>query len=223
MKIRAILTGATGMVGEGVLHIALESPDVESVLVVGRRPSGVSHTKLKEVLTDNFLDLSPLEEQMKGYNACFFCLGISSIGVKEEDYRITTYDITMHMARTLSSLNPDMAFCYVSGQGTDSSEKGRQMWARVKGKTENDIKRLPLRASYMFRPGFIKPLEGMKRTKSFAKLPAMIYPLLESLIPQYVCTMEDLGHAMINVSSKGYSKDTLENEDIRLAARHQEK
>src|SRR5512133_2476442 len=152
MSIKAIVFGATGMVGEGVLHEALRHPAVDAVLVIGRRPCGVTHPKLKEVLQKDFYDYSALEYQLRGYHACFFCLGVTSIGKKEEEYRRLTYDLTMAAARTLARLNPEMVFCYVSGAGTDSSERGRSMWARVKGKTENDLMKLPFKAVYAFRP-----------------------------------------------------------------------
>ena len=151
MKIKAIITGATGMVGEGVLHECLLHPDVESVLVINRKPCGVKHEKLKEIIHKDFLDLSAIEEQLAGYNACYFCAGVSSVGKKEDEYTRITYDLTLNFANTLVKLNPDMTFCYVSGVGTDSTEKGRSMWARVKGKTENDLLKLPFKAAYMFQ------------------------------------------------------------------------
>ena len=162
MKIKAIITGATGMVGEGVLHECLLSPDVESVLVINRRPCGVSHSKLKEIIHKDFFDLSPIKDQLKHYNACYFCAGISSVGKKEDEYTRITYDLTMNFAKTLVELYPDMTFTYISGLGTDSTEKGKIMWARVKGKTENDLMKLPFKASYMFRPGFIQPTKSLK-------------------------------------------------------------
>jgi putative NADH-flavin reductase len=164
MKIKAIITGASGMVGEGVLHECLLHTDVEEVLVIGRRTAGVSHPKLKEILHSDFFDLSPVKDQLKGYNACFFCLGVSSVGMKEKEYHHLTYDLTMHMATILAEQNPGMTFCYVSGAGTDSSEHGKMMWARIKGQTENDLMRLPFKAAYMFRPGFMKPTKGLKNT-----------------------------------------------------------
>ncbi len=152
MKIKAILFGATGMVGEGVLLEALKYENVESVLVIGRRSCKVTNVKLKEIIHNNFFDYSTIEDQLKGYNACYFCLGVSSVGMTEKDYTRITYDLTMQAATTLSRLNPNMTFCYVSGTGTDSTEKGKMMWARVKGKTENDLAKLPFKAVYMFRP-----------------------------------------------------------------------
>jgi uncharacterized protein YbjT (DUF2867 family) len=216
MNIHAVIFGATGMVGEGVLHVALNNPQVSSILVIGRRSCGAQHTKLKELIHSDFFNFSTIEPQLKGYNACFFCLGVSSIGMNEQDYRRTTYDVTMHAAQTLSRLNPDMTFCYISGEGTDSTEKGRLMWARVKGKTENDLMKLPFKAVYNFRPGFIKPIKGMKNTLTYAKPLYYLYPLFRFLLPSHGCTLEDLGRAMISVSVSGYSKHTIENSDIAL-------
>jgi len=218
MNLKVILTGATGMVGEGVLHVALNHPNVESVLVIGRRSCEVKHEKLKEIVLKNLFDLSSVEEQLKGYNACYFCLGVSSIGKSEPDYTRVTYDLTMSFAKTLSRLNPEMTFCYVSGVGTDSTQKGKLMWARVKGKTENDLAKLPFKAEYNFRPGFIKPMKGMKNTLTVAKPLAPMYPLLKFLFRNAVITLHEVGLAMINAASKGYSKTVLECKDIRQLA-----
>ncbi|WP_207514656.1 NAD-dependent epimerase/dehydratase family protein [Longitalea luteola] len=218
MKIKAIITGASGMVGEGVLHECLQHPDVTEVLVVGRRTAGVSHPKLKEVLHHDFFDLSPVQDQLKGYNACFFCLGVSSVGMKEKEYHRLTYDLTMYMATILADHNPDMTFCYVSGAGTDSTEHGKMMWARVKGQTENDLLRLPFKAAYMFRPGFMKPTKGLKNTLKGYKFVSWLYPIVRPLFPSYVSTLRELGLAMIHAATKGYEKQVLEVKDIvRLA------
>jgi hypothetical protein len=214
MKIKAIITGASGMVGEGVLHECLLHPDVQEVLVIGRRPAGVIHPKLKEILHSNFHDLSAIEDQLKGYNACYFCLGVSSIGMKEQEYHHLTYDLTMHMATILAEQNPEMTFCYVSGSGTDSTEHGKLMWARVKGQTENDLMRLPFKASYMFRPGFMKPTKGLKHTLKGYMFFAWLYPVLRPLFPNFVSTLRELGLAMINVTMRGYDKPLLEVKDI---------
>jgi uncharacterized protein YbjT (DUF2867 family) len=214
MKINAIVFGATGMVGEGVLDVALKHPDVESVLVIGRKPCGVKHGKVREILHKDFFNYSGVEEQLKGFKACFFCLGVTSVGKKEEEYTRFTYDLTMSAATVLAKLNPDMTFCYVSGTGTDSSEKGRVMWARVKGKTENDLMKLPFKAVYAFRPGFIKPIDGQKNAYGISKVLGVGYPVLRALFPKYVCTLEDLGLAMIGVATVGYSSQILENPDI---------
>jgi uncharacterized protein YbjT (DUF2867 family) len=218
MKINAIVLGATGMVGEGVLHVALNHDDVASVLVLGRRPCGVEHPKLKEIIHPNLHDLSSIAGQLQGYQACYFCLGTSSIGMKEDEYRRVTYDLTLHVAGTLSAVNPNMTFCYISGEGTDSSEKGRSMWARVKGKTENDLTKLPFRSVFNFRPGFIKPINGMKNTLSFAKPLLVLYPFFKMILPDHGCTLEDIGNAMINVTQRSYPKQILENPDIATAA-----
>jgi hypothetical protein len=218
MKIRAVLFGATGMVGEGVLLKALDHEDVESVLVIGRRSCGVKHPKLKELIHSDFYDYSGIEPQLTGWNACWFCLGVTSVGKTEAVYRRLTYDLTMQAARTLSKLNPAMTFCYVSGTGTDSTEKGRSMWARVKGKTENDLRALPFKAAYAFRPGFIKPYKGLKNSYGISKALGGIYPVLKTIFPKYVCTLEDLAFAMIHAARDGYSSPALENPDIaRLA------
>lgn len=202
------------MVGEGVLHECLLHPDVQEVLVVGRRSAGVIHPKLKEILHSNFHDLSTIKGQLKGYNACYFCLGVSSIGMKEKEYHHLTYDLTMHMATTLAEQNPEMTFCYVSGSGTDSTEHGKLMWARVKGQTENDLMRLPFKASYMFRPGFMKPTKGLKHTLKGYLFFAWLYPVLRPLFPNFVSTLRELGLAMINVTILGYDKPVLEVKDI---------
>jgi hypothetical protein len=215
---KAIIFGATGMVGEGVLLQALNHPDVESVLVVSRRTCGITHSKLKEVIHNDFYDYQTIEEQLSGYNACFFCLGVSSIGMSEPDYTRVTYDLTLSAAKILSKLNHEMTFCYVSGQGTDSSEKGKLMWARVKGKTENDLAKLPFKAAFTFRPGYIKPSHGQKRAYKASEIIGKIYPVLKTLLPKYVCTMDDLGMAMINTVRLGYERNVLENKDIAKLA-----
>lgn len=219
MKIRAILFGATGMVGEGVLHEALRDADVESVLVIGRRPCGVNHPRLSEILHSDFFDYSTIEEKLRGYHACYFCLGVSSIGMSEQEYGRLTYDLTMQAARTLSRLNPGMTFCYVSGTGTDSTEKGRVMWARIKGRTENHLMELPFKAMYAFRPGFMKPTKGLKNANALFRAAGLSYPLWSFLFPMYVCTLEALGRAMIRASAQGYPSKILENTDITLLAR----
>lgn len=214
MKISAIVTGATGMVGEGVLHECLLHPDVEKILVINRRPCGVSHPKLTEIIHTDFFDLSPVLEKLKGYNACYFCLGVSSIRMKEDEFYRLTYGLTLNFAKTVSGLNPDMTFCYVSGAGTDSTEKGRAMWARVKGKTENDIMKLSFKSAYMFRPGFMKPTKGLKNTLWFYRGSFLIYPLLRLVFPGTTCTLSEVGIAMINAALYGYEKNIIEVRDI---------
>lgn len=213
MKIKAIITGATGMVGEGVLFECLSHPDVEQVLVINRKPGGVSHSKLREIIHADFFNLAPIESQLMGYNACFFCLGTSSVGMSEEDYKHTTYDLTLNVGQLLAKLNPELTFCYVTGAGTDSSEKGRSAWARVKGATENALMRL-FKNSYMFRPGFMKASPGQKNLKGYYKAFAWIYPAGRALFPAGFCTLQEVGQAMINVVLKGYSKQIIDVKDI---------
>jgi hypothetical protein len=219
MKIRAIITGATGMVGEGVLHECLLHPDVESVLSISRRTCGIHHTKLKEVLHQDFSDFRGLEQELTGYNAGFLCMGVSSIGMTEAKYRHLTYDLTLALARTLSQVNPDMTICYITGMGADSSEKGRVMWARVKGKTENDLLKLPFRSAYMFRPGFIRPTKGLKNTHAFYRVLDPLFPLAKLLFPGSVLTLKEIGLAMINSVAAGPDKRVLEVRDIAALAR----
>lgn len=207
------------MVGEGVLHECLLHPDVEQVLVINRRPVGVSHPKLKEIIYDDFFDFSPIEEHLKGYNACFFCLGVSSIGMDEQKYYRLTYELTMHVAQTLIRLNPDMTLCYVSGAGTDSTEKGKSMWARVKGKTENHLLQLGTGKHYMFRPGYMHPTKGLKNTKKLYYAFSWLYPALRFLFPKFFSSLRELGLAMINVVRKGYEKPVLEVPDIVKVAK----
>lgn len=214
MKVRAIITGATGMVGEGVLHECLLSDEVEQVLVINRKPSGVTHPKLKEIIHENFFDFSPIESQLQNYNACFFCLGVTSLGKKEPEYTKLTYDLTTHVADILVKYNHDMVFCYVSGGGTDSTEKGKTMWARVKGRTENHLLALPFKAAYMFRPGYIQPTKGLKNTLSGYKYLDWLYPVLKMLLPKHVCTLQELGLAMIHTVTKGYDQHILHSQDI---------
>jgi uncharacterized protein YbjT (DUF2867 family) len=219
MKLKVIITGVTGMVGEGVMHEALLHPDVEKVLTVSRKPCEVIHPKLKEVIVPNFFDLSTIESDLAGYDACFFCLGVSSIGMKEEEYRRLTYDLTLNFAKTLSKISPDMTFCYISGKATDSSEKGRSMWARVKGKTENDLMKLPFKQVFAFRPGFIKATKGQRNTLKYYKYFAWLYPILRLVYPSGACTLKEIGLSMINVTEKGYPKQILEVKDIVAAAK----
>jgi hypothetical protein len=214
MKLKAILTGATGMVGEGVLYECLLHDDVEQVLVIGRRSCNISHPKLKEIIHANLYDLSSVEDQLKGYDACFFCLGTTAVGKKEAEYYKITYELTMHFATTLCKYNPGMTFCYISGAGTDSTEKGRMMWARVKGKTENDLVKLPFKKVYHFRPGIIKPTKGLKNTLGFYKYLGWLIPVIKLVAPNMVSSLKELGLAMINAAGKGYEKNILEVKDI---------
>ena len=219
MSIRVIVTGATGMVGEGVLHECLLHPQVEEVLVINRNPVGILHAKLKEILHSNFSDLSPLRAQLRNYDACFFCLGVSSVGMKEAQYYELTYTLTLNMAKVLAEENPSMIFCYISGAGTDSSEKGRSMWARVKGKTENELMKLPFRKAYAFRPGYLQPTPGLKNAIKWYGLVSWLYPVWRGLFPKYVTTLKELGQAMINAASKDYAKNVIEVRDIQILAK----
>lgn len=200
---KVILFGATGMVGQGVLRECLLDGDVERVLIVGRSASGQQHAKLSEIVHANFLDFSTIEPELSGYDACFFCLGVSVAGLSEEAYRRVTSDITLAAARTLVKLNPAMTFIYVTGVGTDSSERGRSMWARVKGETENALLRLPFKAAYMFRPGAIQPLHGIRsKTGWYQAAYTVLGPLLslvKAVAPDHVTTTEQIGRAMIGV------------------------
>jgi hypothetical protein len=214
MKIKAIITGATGMVGEGVLHECLLHPDVESVLVINRKPCGIKHKKLKEIIHKNFFDLSSVENELKDYNVCYFCAGTSSVGLKEEEFRKITYDLTLSFANALLKINSVSEFCYVSGAATDSTEKGNIMWARVKGKTENNLLKFPFKAVYMFRPGYIQPIKGLKNTKGFYKILAPLYPLFKVLFPKHMVKLEQLGKAMIHSTLLGFDKKILECVDI---------
>jgi uncharacterized protein YbjT (DUF2867 family) len=215
---KVILFGATGMVGQGVLRECLLDPGVESVLVVGRTATGRRNAKLREILHDDFLDYSAIESQLTGYDACFFCLGVSSVGMNEQRYRRLTYDITLAVATTLSKLNPGMVFVYVTGRGTDSTEQGRLMWARIKGKTENDLLKLPFKAAYMFRPAAIQPLHGIRSKTAWYQaiyvVTAPLFSLLHRVAPKYVTTTEQVGRAMIKVARDGYPRPVLESEDI---------
>ncbi|MBL7783126.1 MAG: NAD-dependent epimerase/dehydratase family protein [Saprospiraceae bacterium] len=219
MKIRAIITGVTGMVGEGVLHECLQSDQVEQVLILGRRPYGLVHPKVKEIVHADLYDLSPIEDQLRGYNACYFCLGTSSVGMNEEDFSKITYTLTLHVATILSRQNSDMTFCYVSGGGTDSTEKGRVMWARVKGRTENDLMKLPFKQVFNFRPGYMHPTPGLKNTLSYYKYLSWLYPVFKLLFPGFVTTLRDLGVAMIQVTLYGYSRQHIEVRDIKILSK----
>jgi uncharacterized protein YbjT (DUF2867 family) len=219
--VKVIVFGATGMVGQGVLRECLADPSIERVLVVGRTATGVVDGRLREIVRADLLDLSDLADELSGYDACFFCLGVSSAGMAEDRYRRVTYDLTVGVARILAERNPDSAFVYVSGQGTDSSEKGRSMWARVKGATENALLRLPLRA-YLFRPGYIQPLHGItSRTRWYRLMYVLttpLYPVLKRLFPGQVTTTEQIGRAMINLARDGGPSRVLAPRDINAAA-----
>ncbi len=215
---KVILFGGTGMVGQGVLRECLLDPGVENVLAVGRIATGQRHEKLQEIVQPDLSGLSASEARLSGYDACFFCLGVSSAGMSEQEYRRVTYDLTISTAETLARLNPAMTFIYVSGAGTDSTERGRSMWARVKGQTENALLRMPFKAAYMFRPAYIQPLHGIRtKTPLYRAFYAMLkplYPLWKLLLPKYVTTTECVGRAMIEVARRGAPKRVLESQDI---------
>ena len=212
-----LLFGATGMVGQGVLRECLSDPGVIAVVTVGRTATGQRHQKLKEVVSPNLMDLSKFTSQLTGFDACFFCLGVSALGMTEEQYSKVTYDLTLSVARTLGRLNPNIPFIYVSGQGTDGTERGRVMWARVKGKTENALLALPIK-TYMFRPGVIIPLHGIRsRTRWYNAMYAVarpLFPVLKKIFPDSVTTTEQLGKAMIALARNGSSTRVLETQDI---------
>jgi uncharacterized protein YbjT (DUF2867 family) len=218
VTIRAIITGATGMVGEGVLLECLSHPEIEQVLVINRKPGGVSHPKLHEIIHTDFFNLAPIAAELTGYNACFFCLGVSSVSMDAEQYRRMTYELTLSVAQVLARTNPDMTFCYVTGAGTDSSEQGRLAWARVKGTTENALMRLFKRA-YMFRPAMMKASPGQKNVNRYYKYFAWVYPIGRALAPAHFCTLQEVGRAMINAAGKGYPKKILEVADIVALAK----
>jgi uncharacterized protein YbjT (DUF2867 family) len=219
--INVIITGSTGMVGEGVLMECLEHPLVKSVLVINRRPNGYAHPKLKKIIHADLFDLSAIESELSGYNACFFCAGVSSVGMKEPEYYKLTYTLTTNVAKTLVKLNPDMVFTYVSGSSTDSTEKGKMMWARVKGKTENDLMKMPFKAVYNFRPGYMHPTPGQRYVQKYYKYITWMYPVLKRLFPKQVSTLRDLALAMINAALYGYDKPILEVTDIKALAKHE--
>ena len=214
--ISVILTGATGMVGEGVLHECLQHPAIKKVLAINRKSCKVTHPKLEEIIHSNFFDLSPIANRLTGFDACFFCLGVSSVGMKEPEYYRLTYTLTMHMATLLAERNSNMVFCYVSGAGTDSTERGRVMWARVKGKTENDLLKLPFKQVYNFRPGVLAPTKGLHNTLPLYKYLGGLIPVIKLFFPGYITTLQQLGLAMIYAATRGYPKQVLEVKDIRV-------
>src|SRR4030095_180165 len=216
MSVKIILTGATGMVGEGVLLECLADPGIGNVLVIGRHPSGVTHPKLRQLLLGDFKDVSIIARELTGYDACFFCAGVSSVGKNEEEFYKLTYDMTINFAGAFleENRNSNPAFCYVSGYGTDSTEKGKTMWARVKGKTENRLIEMFGPKAYMFRPGYMKPVKGQKNVLKFYFGWHVIYPVMKLLMPKFTCTLSEVGRAMINCVLTGYDKNIIEVKDI---------
>jgi uncharacterized protein YbjT (DUF2867 family) len=217
-----LIFGASGMVGSGVLKECLDDPRVRSVLVVGRTSCGVAHPKVEEVLHADFFDFATIQQRFADCDACFFCLGVSAAGLTEARYHHLTYDLTLAAARAVVAANPKLTFCYVSGQATDSTEHGRVMWARVKGKTENALLAMPFRAAYMFRPGYIQPLKGVRsKTRLYQAIYDLIgplYPLIRRIAPRAVTTSVNVGRAMIRVAAEGYSRRLIETDDINQLA-----
>lgn len=219
-----LLFGATGMLGQGVLRECLLDPGVETVVTVGRSPAGVSHPRLREIIHADLTSYAPIEAQLTGFDACFFCLGVSSAGLDEEQYAQITYTITVCAAETLVRLNPQMTFVYISGQGTDSTEHGRIMWARVKGRTENALLRMPFKAAYMFRPGVIEPRFGARSRTTWYRvayaLARPLFPLLRRAMPNQILATDEIGRAMLIVARHGAPKHVLETKDIRALLNH---
>jgi len=217
-----VLFGATGMIGQGVLRECLLASDVNRVLTIGRSASAVQNVKLQEIVRADMWNYAPVEEQLRGFDACFFCLGVTSAGMSEADYSRVTYGITVAAAEMLCCVNPDMTFVFVSGAGADSTEQGRLMWARVKGKAENAILRMPFKGSYVFRPGVVLPMHGERsRTTAYRVLYALtkpLLPLLKRLMPGQIVTTEQFGRAMLIVARQGAPKRVLESADINALA-----
>jgi uncharacterized protein YbjT (DUF2867 family) len=220
---KVILFGASGMVGQGVLRECLRDPRVTAVLAIGRSAGDATDPKLRQIVHRDFTDFSSLEGELVGYDACFFCLGVSSVGLSEADYRHVTFDFTLGAARTLAKVSPGLTFIYVSGTGTDSSAKGRSMWARVKGETENALLALPFKRAYMFRPGIIRPMHGVKsKTRLYRAgyvLATPLFPILNLVAPGIVITTENVGRAMLEAAADGAPQPLLENRDIKELAK----
>ncbi len=213
-QINVIITGTTGMVGEGVLHECINSPYVKEILIINRKSFGTNSPKVKEIILSDFLNPSTIKDKLIGYDACFFCMGTSSIGKSDEEYYAISYLMPIKFGELLSKNNPNMIFNYISGAGTDSSENGRIKWARVKGKTENDLMKLPFKRVYVFRPSYLHPTTGLKNTLSFYKYISWMYPLIKMLFPNKVSTLSELGQAMISSVIYPYSRQTIEVKDI---------
>jgi nucleoside-diphosphate-sugar epimerase len=215
-SLKVIITGATGMVGEGVLFECLQNSTVSEVLIINRRHYKLERPKLKELLVPDFFKLSEFSDKIQGYDGCFFCAGVTSIGKKEPEYTKLTYDTTLAFAKVLLAVNNNMVFTYVSGSHTDSSEKGKLMWARVKGKTENELAKLGFKAEYNFRPGAMLPFDGQKNWKTAYKI---IVQIIKAVSPKNVLMMSEVGKAMINAVMLGYGKNVLEIADIKQLAK----
>jgi hypothetical protein len=209
--INTIIFGSTGMVGEGVLHICLNDERVNKVLVINRKSCDIVHPKLEEIILTDFNDIESISDKLSNYNACYYCMGVSSVGMPLEKYKNITYNLTLKIGKLLRDINDDMTFCYVSGEGTDETEKNRAKWANIKGKTENDLAKLGFKSTYMFRPGYIHPIKGLKNTHKFYKFLVPIYPLLKILFNKHMCTLEELGNSMIYVTSNKTDNKILNN------------
>jgi uncharacterized protein YbjT (DUF2867 family) len=219
MSLKVIITGSTGMVGEGVLLTCLNSPEVTEVLSVSRRSVGLKHPKLKECLVSDFLNLQAVESQLIGYGACFYCAGVSSVGMTEEAYTKITFDTVINFASTVLRLNPGMVITHITGLYTDGTEEGSVMWARVKGKAENALMRMPFKGVYNFRPGFMSPVKGQQHLKAWYRVALVLAPVVRMLFPRKALSLNEVGRAMINAATKGYKKQVLEIADIRDLAR----
>jgi len=216
---KVIVTGATGLVGEGVLLVCLENPEITEVISISRKPINRKHNKLKELIVKDFSEIKYHTSELSAYNACFFCAGASSVGETEETFTRKTYDLVVPFAETLSEINSSMTFIYVSGNRTDSTEQGKVMWARVKGRTENALLKIPFKAVYNFRPGFMKPVKGQKNVRFIYRIFDALSPLWYLTFPNWICKMEEVGHAMIHCTSNGYPQSVLEVKDIKLSAK----
>ena len=214
---KVIITGTTGMVGEGILLECLKLPLVTEILSVSRKPAGIAHPKLKEYIVANFLSIHENDERLKGYDACFFCAGVSSVGISEEEYRRITYDSTLHFAKVLNP-NPQMSFIYVSGGGTDSTEKGRMAWARIKGKTENDLMKLPFKQAFGYRIGFLIASPGQKRVLKYYRYVNWLIPVLKVVTPNIISSLREVALSMIYATQNGYNKNVIEVKDIKIMA-----
>ena len=206
------------MVGEGILLECLNQPQVTKVLSVSRKPTGIEHPKLKEYIVADFLSLQENDKKLKDYDACFFCAGVSSVGMKEDEYKRITYDTTMHFAKVLNP-NPKLSFIYVSGGGTDSSEKGRMAWARIKGKTENDLMKLPFKQVFGYRIGFLIPVPGQKRVLKYYKYVNWLTPLIKIIAPNIISSMHQVALSMIYAAQNGYKQNVIYVKDIKTMAK----
>jgi uncharacterized protein YbjT (DUF2867 family) len=213
-KLRVLVTGSTGMVGEGVLQVCLNNPHVEKVVALNRRTVGFSHPKLTEILLADFHDLKSIEQQLAGLNACFHCMGISSIGIDEATYKDITYTLSITLGETMSRLNPGSVFCYLSGAGTDGTETSKMAWSRLKGRTENELAAMPFRSMYRYRPGFIKPLPGARHVQAFYKFVDWLFPLGRKILPEHFSTLEEIGRSMIYVGLHDKKTEILAGKEI---------